>query len=159
MQPRLKIDSDPQAEALMRELARRQEPKAPMAGGRWANWLIVALLAMIVLALFNRPQSQQSVVAPTPTPVPTPAPIVDRVPRAQLVNDHFAPPPVGHWFNVRMPDGRLVAALVKTPVSAFSGLPWSGNQIGDTRYVANEGHWYVWLARSAAIPTPTWIDP
>ena len=69
-----------------------------------------------------------------------------------------APGPVGGHFNVELPDGRRIHGIVQGAVNGIVGLPFTGNRIGDARYVANEGHWYVW-----AVPlhgsTASWIDP
>jgi hypothetical protein len=61
-------------------------------------------------------------------------------------------------FGVQMPDGRHVRATVRSAVVGQKDLPLSGNHIGDARYVAGEGHWYLWLIQSAN-SAPTWIDP
>ena len=79
-------------------------------------------------------------------------------PRAELVQNDFAPRPVGDAFGVQMPDGRHVRATVRYAVVGQNDLPLSGNHIGDARYVAGDKHWYVWLIQSAN-SAPAWIDP
>jgi hypothetical protein len=79
-------------------------------------------------------------------------------PRAELVQNDFAPRPVGDAFGVQMPDGRHVRATVRYAVVGQNDLPLSGNHIGDARYVASDKHWYVWLIQSAN-SAPAWIDP
>jgi hypothetical protein len=69
-----------------------------------------------------------------------------------------APPPVGGYFNVEMPDGRRLDVIVRAPVGKSVNLPFTGNQINDARYVASEGSWYVWTLPLAG-NTATWIDP
>jgi hypothetical protein len=97
--------------------------------------------------------------AATSQPSPSPIPVVrDWAPRAQLVYDHSAPRPVGEGFPVHMPDGQNLVATVRTPVAGEGYLPLSGNAIGDCRYVANVGHWFVWTT-SAGSSVPAWIDP
>ncbi len=94
-----------------------------------------------------------------PTAMPSPTPIVrDYAPRAELVQNDFAPRPVGDAFDVQMPDGRHARATVRYAVVGQKDLPLSGNHIGDARYVAGDKHWYVWLT-SSANTAPTWIDP
>jgi hypothetical protein len=82
----------------------------------------------------------------------------DYAPRAELVQNDFAPRPVGDAFGVQMPDGRHFRATVRYAVVGEKDLPLSGNHIGDARYVASDKHWYVWLIQSAN-SAPAWIDP
>ena len=49
-------------------------------------------------------------------------------------------------------------AIVQESVHMWEELPWTGNKIGDARYVFASKHWFVWLKPSTAL-TPTWIDP
>src|SRR5258707_2005668 len=92
-------------------------------------------------------------------PFPSPTPVVrDYAPRAELVQNDFAPRPVGDAFGGQMPDGRHVRATVRHAVVGQNDLPLSGNHIGDATYMAGDKHWYVWLIQSAN-SAPTWIDP
>jgi len=91
--------------------------------------------------------------------MPSPTPVVrDYAPRAELVQNDFAPRPVGDAFDVRMPDGHHARATVRYAVVGQKDLPLGGNHIGAARYVASDKHWYVWLIQSAN-SAPAWIDP
>jgi hypothetical protein len=95
-----------------------------------------------------------AIVSPTPA---SPIPVVrDYAPRATLVYDHSAPRPVGEAFPIQMPDGRQLAATVRSPVANSNALPLFGNHLGDARFDGQ--HWYVWLS-SVAGGAPSWIDP
>ena len=94
-----------------------------------------------------------------PAVIASPTPVArDYAPRAEMVQNDFAPRPVGDAFGVQMPDGRHVRATVRHAVVGQNDLPLSGNHIGDARYVAGDKHWYVWLTQSAN-SAPAWIDP
>jgi hypothetical protein len=67
-----------------------------------------------------------------------------------------APRPVGHYFNVELPDGRRIHSIVRAAVNGVGSLPFTGNRIGDARYAA--GHWYVWTVPLHG-NTASWIDP
>ncbi len=86
----------------------------------------------------NAPQ-----VASTPVPPPKPKEI------------HF-----GDHFNVTMPDGRLISGTYVGQANQWQDLPWTGNKIGDPRYLWEYKHWFIWLAPVGAnLNRPTWIDP
>jgi hypothetical protein len=68
-------------------------------------------------------------------------------------------------FIAYMPDGReiVVTWVVDYPgqnMYRWEDLPWTGNKIGDARYVWSYCHWFVWtVPLTSANATPTWIDP
>jgi hypothetical protein len=75
-------------------------------------------------------------------------------------SDHAAPRPMGDYFDVTMPDGRHIHAIVRAAVESMTGLPSSGNQLGDARYVTGNGYWYVWTTLTSAAGAPVlWVDP
>jgi hypothetical protein len=82
----------------------------------------------------------------------------DYAPRAERVQNDFAPRPIGGSFGVKMPDGTNVTVTVRNAVSSPSALPLGGNQLGDCLYVSSDRHWYIWLTQAGSV-LPTWIDP
>jgi len=79
-------------------------------------------------------------------------------PRALPIEEDHAPRPVGDYFNVEMPDGRHIHSVVRAAVTFANQLPFTGNRIGDARYVAGEQSWYVWTLPLGG-NTAQWIDP
>jgi len=165
MTPRSRFDVDPEAEATMEALRRRYQQPPPRSHFGWLGLLIAVFLGYLFAHFSdgNRstPDSAERHRLPTAIagPMPSPTPVVrDYAPRAELVQNDFAPRPVGDAFDVQMPDGRHVRATVRYAVVGQNDLPLSGNHIGDARYVAGNKHWYVWLIQSAN-SAPAWIDP
>jgi hypothetical protein len=123
----------------------------------WLGLLIAVFLGYLFAHFSDRnrsapdPVERYRVPAAIAGPMPSPTPVVrDYAPRAELVQNDFAPRPVG--------DGRHVRATVRYAVVGQNDLSLSGNHIGDARYVAGDKHWYVWLIQSANSAS-AWIDP
>jgi hypothetical protein len=149
----------------MEALRRRYQQPPPRSHFGWLGLLIAVFLGHLFAHFSDRNRSAPTPVERSParsaiaSPMPSPTPAVrDYAPRAELVQNDFAPRPVGGGFNVQMPDGRPVRATVRYAVVGQNDLPLSGNHIGDARYVAGDKHWYLWLIQSAN-STPAWIDP
>src|SRR5258708_28476673 len=72
--------------------------------------------------------------------------------------------PGDQWF-AELPDSRRVLATYVQDysgqrISRWKDLPWTGNKIGDARYLWEYKHWFIWLAPVGAnLNSPTWIDP
>jgi hypothetical protein len=67
---------------------------------------------------------------------------------------------LGDQFVADMPDGRPVAATYVGQHNDWKDLPWTGNKVGDARWLWAYKHWFIWVAPlSPANATPTWIDP
>jgi hypothetical protein len=69
----------------------------------------------------------------------------------------------GDSWVAQLPDGRYILAtyVVDYPGQSmyrWEDLPWTGNKIGDARYVYASKHWFLWLKPNPAL-TPIWIDP
>jgi hypothetical protein len=165
MTPRSRFDADPEAEATIEALRRRYQQPPPRSHFGWLGLLIAVFLGYLFAHFSDRNRSASDPVeryrtpAAMASPMPSPPPAVrDYAPRAELVQNDFAPRPVGDAFGVQMPDGRHVRAIVRYAVAGQNDLPLSGNHIGDARYVARDKHWYVWLIQSAN-SVPAWIDP
>ena len=146
----------------MEALRKRYQPQSPRSHFRWLGLLIAVFLGYLFAHFSNgnrsTPDSAEHYRLPT-APMPSPTSVVrDYVPRAELVQNDFAPRPVGDAFDVQMPDGRHARAIVRYAVVGQKDLPLSGNHIGDARYVAGNKHWYVWMIQSAN-SAPAWIDP
>ncbi len=180
MTPRPRVDADPVATATMERIGRdfKEQLQPPKA-------LAIGYLAATLASKQNSSEgpvaSRLREATPQATPptdflprVPTYDPVtasasamIAAVDRYKAWHDRYpaltapgptAPGPVGSYFNVELPDGRRIHAIVQAAVNGIVSLPFTGNRIGDARYVANEGHWYVW-----AVPlhgnTASWIDP
>src|ERR1700745_3540151 len=165
MTPRTRFDADPKAEATMEALRRRYQPQPPRSPFGWLGLLIAVFLGYLFAHFSDRNRSAPDSVeryrlpAAIAGPMPSPPRVVrDYAPRAELVQNDFAPRPVGDAFGVQMPDGRRARATVRSAVVGPNDLPLTGNHIGDARYAAGEGYWYVWLTQSAN-SAPAWIDP
>jgi len=165
MTPRSRFDADPEAEATIEALRRRYQQPPPRSHFGWLGLLIAVFLGYLFAHFSDGNRSAPNPVesyrmpAATASPIPSRAPVVrDYAPRAELVQNDFAPRPVGGAFAVQMADGRHVGATVRYAVVGQNDLPLSGNHIGDARYVAGDKHWYVWLIQSAN-SAPAWIDP
>ena len=157
MTPRSRFDADPEAEATIEALRRRYQQQPPRSHFGWLGLLIAVFLGYLFAHFSDG--NRGSHFADKPTAMPSPTPVVrDYAPRAELVQNDFAPRPVGGAFDVQMPDGRHVRATVRYAVVGQKDLPLNGNHIGDARYVAGDKHWYVWLIQSAN-SAPAWIDP
>jgi hypothetical protein len=58
-----------------------------------------------------------------------------------------------------IPDKQHIAIYVGDQVH-WEDLPWTGNHIGDARYVWDVKRWYIWLVPAESEDgTPTWTDP
>jgi hypothetical protein len=161
MTPRSRFDADPEAEATMEALRRRYQPQPPRSPFGWLGLLIAVFLGYLFAHFRDGNRSAPDPVERyrPPAAMPNPTPVVrDYAPRAEFVQNDFAPRPVGDAFGVQMPDGCHVRATVRHAVVGQNDLPLSGNHIGDARYVASDKHWYVWLIQSAN-SAPAWIDP
>ncbi len=163
MTPRSRFDADPQAEATMEALRRQYQPQPTRNHFGWLWLLIAVFLGYLFAHLSDGNRSAQDsryrLPAAITSPMPSPAPVVrDYAPRAELVQNDFAPRPVGGAFDVQMPDGRHARAIVRYAVVGQNDLPLRGNHIGDARYVVGDKHWYLWLTQSAN-SAPAWIDP
>jgi|GraSoi_2013_60cm_1033757.scaffolds.fasta_scaffold00855_2 hypothetical protein len=67
---------------------------------------------------------------------------------------------LGDQFMAEMPDGRWLTATYVGQHRDWNDLPWTGNKVGDARYVWALKHWFIWAAPlTPANATPTWIDP
>jgi hypothetical protein len=165
MTPCSRFDADPEAEATMEALRRRYQPQPRERHFGWLGLLIAVFLGYLFAHFSDRNRSapdsaeRYRLPAAIASPMPSPTPVVrDYAPRAELVQNDFAPRPVGGAFGVQMPDGRHVRTTVRYAVVSQNDLPLSGNHIGDARYVASDKHWYVWLIQSAN-SAPARIDP
>jgi hypothetical protein len=161
MTPRSRFDADPEAEATMEALRRRYQQPPPRRHFGWLGLLIAVFLGYLFAHFSDRNRSAPDPVEGyrLPAAIASPTPVVpDYAPRAELVQNDFAPRPVGDAFGVQMPDGRHVRTTVRYAVVSQNDLPLSGNHIGDARYVAGDKHWYVWLIQSVN-SAPAWIDP
>src|SRR5260221_8937592 len=165
MQPRSRFDAASEAEATMAALRRRYQPPPPRSHFGWLGLLIAVFLGYLCAHFSdgNRrapdPVERYRLPAAIASPMPSPTPVVrDYASRAVLVQNDFAPRPVGDSFNVVMPDGQHVHATVRYAVARLGDLPLTGNHIGDAHYVASGKHWYVWLTGSANT-APARIDP
>src|SRR5258708_18141387 len=166
----------------------KEQLQQPKARGQWGMFALALAIGYLAATLASKQSSEgpvasrlRSEVTPQATPptdflprVPTYDPVtasasamIAAVDRYKAWYDRYpaltapgptAPGPVGSYFNVELPDGRRIHAIVQAAVNGIVSLPFTGNRIGDARYVANEGHWYVW-----AVPlhgnTASWIDP
>jgi hypothetical protein len=123
MTPRSRFDADPQAEATMEALRRRYQQPPPRSHFGWLG-LLAAVFVGYMLAHFNdrnrsAPEPVERYRPPAATVTPMPNPTVaarDYAPRAERVQNDFAPRPVGDGFDVQMPDGRHVHVTVRNAV-------------------------------------------
>jgi hypothetical protein len=118
MTPRSRFDADPEAEATIEALRRRyqQQPRERHFG--WLGLLIAVFLGYLFAHFSDgsrsTPDSAERYRAAGGGPMPGPTSVVrDYAPRAELVQNDFAPRPVGGAFAVQMPDGRHVGATVR----------------------------------------------
>src|SRR5260221_12358122 len=98
MTPRSRFDADPEAEATMEALRRRYHPQPPRSHFGWLG-LLIAVLPGYLFARFsdrNRSPPDSAERYRPPAAMPSPTPVVrDYAPRAELVQNDFAPRPVG----------------------------------------------------------------
>ena len=62
---------------------------------------------------------------------------------------------IRQWCN--MPDGRWVVATAIGRAKSQEDLPWTGNKIGDARWIGEQC--FVWLNPIGQTNHPLWIDP
>lgn len=66
----------------------------------------------------------------------------------------------GDQLKVTMPDGRWLTATYVGQHNDWKDLPWTGNKVGDARWLWSCKHYFIWVAPlTPANATPTWIDP
>src|SRR5260370_2422971 len=119
MTPRSRLDADPEAEATMEALRRRYQQPPPRSHFGWLGLLIAVFLGYMFAHFSdgNRsipdPVERYRLPAAIASPMPSPTPVVrDYAPRAELVQNDFAPRPVGDAFGVPMPDARHLPATL-----------------------------------------------
>src|SRR5258708_10390635 len=142
MTPRSRFDADPEAEGTMEALRRRYQQEPPRSHFGWLGLLIAVFLGYLFAHFSdgNRsapdPVERYRLPAAIASPMPSPTPVVrDYAPRAELVQNDFAPRPVGDAFGVQMPDGRHVRATVRYAGVGQNDLPLSGNPIRAPNYL------------------------
>src|SRR5260370_31452212 len=181
MLPRTRAQADPQATATMERIGRnfKEQRQPPKARGQWGLFALALAIGYLAATLASKqnsegpvasrlreatPQATPSTDFPTYDPVTASArAMIAAFERYKAWRDRnpvlmTAPGPVGGHFDVQLPDGRRIHTVVQAAVNGVGSLPFTGNQIGNARYVANEGQWYIW-----AVPlhgsTASWIDP
>jgi hypothetical protein len=96
------------------------------------------------------------------TPWPWGRMAADPLGDAKLNNAKPDPTPIqvgGKWLT-ELPDGRKVVATYVGYHNDWKDLPWTGNRVGDARWLWAYNHYFVWIAPlTPANATPTWIDP
>src|SRR5258708_5095228 len=107
-----RFHAHPKAEATMEALRRRYQQQPPRSHFRWLGLLIAVFLGYLFAHFSDRNRSASDPVeryrmpAAIAGPMPSPTPVVrDYAPRAELVQNNFAPRPVGGPFGVQMPNG------------------------------------------------------
>src|SRR5258708_19644795 len=130
MTRRSRFDADPKAEATMEALRRRYQQEPPRRHFGWLGLLIAVFLGYLFAHFSdgNRSTPDSAERYRLSTAMPSPTPIVrDYAPRAELVQNDFAPRPVGDAFDVQMPHGPHPPAPLRYPVVGQKDLPLSGN--------------------------------
>ena len=121
MTPRSRFDADPEAEATMEALRRRYQQQPPRSHFGWLGLLIAVFLGYLFAHFSDRNRSAPDPVeryrlpAAIASPMPSRAPVAhDYAPRAELVQNDFAPRPVGAHLVCKCPMGATSALLCAT---------------------------------------------
>jgi hypothetical protein len=175
MTPRPKVDADPVATATMERIGRdfKERLEPPKGRGQWGAFALALAIGYLAATLAGKQSGEGPVAVASRQVTPRATPTYDLVTASAgamiAAFDRYkewydrhpaltAPGPVGGYFNVEMPDGRRIHSTVRSAVAVRINLPFTGNRMGDARYVTAEGAWYVWLLPIGG-NTATWIDP